>query len=262
MKTKNYFFAGAVVVLALVQSGCITLTKKVSPETTAVVSAPTLSAEPVEAEATVSQAKLLNVRVEGAGGSGGAGNIAGDLKRAVAGALATKGFAVDADHSDISVSLAAESSVFDQSGNYYRYDGKVVARVERTMDRRLLGEQTFEARGDRKLGSAGALSALSSSMSGKVVDWVAETIAPAQAGLAANNITVTRKNAKKDDAAYARLFVEKVGELKGVISCTVASQDAAAHSLVFRVVYLKDAFPAGILNHVAGIPELELKSAK
>lgn len=255
MKMKTGF--AAAVVFALVQSGCI-----VASRNTGTVSAPTPIAEPVEAEATISQAKLLNVRVEGAGGSGGAGNIAGDLKRAVAGALATKGFAVDADHSDISVALAAETSVFDQSGNYYRYDGKVVARVERTMDRRLLGEQTFEGRGERKLGSAGALSALSSSLSGKVVDWVAETIAPAQAGLAANNITVTRKHAKTDDAEYARIFATKAGALKGVVSCTLASQDTGAHSMVFRVVYLKDAFPAGILNHVAGIPELELKSAK
>ena len=55
-----------------------------------------------------------------------------------------------------------------------------------------------------------------------------------------------------------RLFVRRVRSEPGVIDCRLVRQEGARKPLVFRIVFTRDEFPEGILNHLLGIDELKL----
>ena len=216
----------------------------------------------ISSVAAESQARLLNVQVSASPqGEKEASSVANSVKSAVEGKLAAKGFAVNDTSPDIKVALNVGVNLFDQSGGYYRYEGNVDASVQRTRDTKILGQTVVAAKGDRKLGQSSALQAVSGKLGADTADWVAGVATPLQSGLSANDITIKRPLLTRDDPAYVKMFVDTVGAIDGVLSCTLVSQNYGSKTMVFRVVYYKDSFPEGLLNRLATIQDLGIKPA-
>lgn len=206
-------------------------------------------------------AALLNVQV----GAREQDPVSVAVRDAVKGRLTGENFQMAEDLPDLRVTLDVTTKPFDQSGNYWVFDGQVDASVTRMFDQRLLGRETLTARGERKLGKEEAQEAVGGALASKTASWVAGVAASGKSGLAANDITIRRyllNRLSRDDAEYARFFISRVAQVDGVVSCVVASQDYATHTVTFRVVYYAQKFPEGLLNRLAAMDDLGIKPAQ
>lgn len=204
----------------------------------------------------------LNVSVETQGSDEAAKISAKEIAEATQRSLMKNGFRIDRSASDVSVSTQVETDLFDQSGNYYVFDGRAKTRIERAYDSSLIGEETVSARGERKLGKDEAARAVGSKLASETVAWMTKTASPSATGLTSARLTVSRAWRLGSDAQYAKDLIDKATSIKGVLSCTQASHDYKARKMVFRIVYVEDLFPEGILNRLINDPDLNLKAGK
>lgn len=160
---------------------------------------------------------------------------------------------------DICVQLAVHSSEFDRSGNYLRYEGTVEAGVNRTWDNKRLGYDTISVRGKRGLGADEALRNLTAELAEAAAARLTTFARPEQSGLAVMDVTVRRPWLTARDFDYAQRFIQAIKAQRGVIYCALVAQDYDTKTLTFRVVYLAEAMPEGILNRLASLRELKIK---
>ncbi len=208
--------------------------------------------------AAVAATALLNMQVTSASQDPASLSI----RQAVRGRLTAENFKLNDDLPDLRVDLRVSAKPFDQTGNYWVYDGRADASVVRLFDQKTLGQQTFTARGERKLGQEEALASMQEALADKTATWISETAASGRSGLAAYDITLQRpalSRVWKDDSEYARFFISEVTKLNGLVSCVVAQQDYNLHTLVFRIVYYPEKFPEGLLNRLATMSQLDIK---
>ena len=214
----------------------------------------------VRGVASVADAKLLTLGMNMGPAEGPeAATVAEAIRRAVEGRLAGDGFALGSGAPDVVISLAVKPSLFDQSGNFYRFDGTVSASVERAWDKRKLGGEDIAVKGERGLGREEALRKLSDQLAGETAQFISESCAPARAGVAASDVTVRRPPLARHDDDYASKFIGTVMAMPGVVYCALVSHDYGSKTLVFRVVYLADAFPEGLLNRLSQTEALSVK---
>lgn len=204
----------------------------------------------------------LNVDVTVSARNDAAEALTGTVGDSIEGALVAGGHRISPAAPDLSVLTNISADLYDRSGNYYVYEGTADAVVRRVCDGKLLGRKHAECKGKRELGQSKAQRSLGRKLAELTTEEVRGMCSAGAAGVAATNITVKRpllSNVLGDNPRYAEIFVRQVTQLSGVISCTILAQDYRSRTFSFRVVYLADSFPAGILNRLSGIETLGLK---
>ena len=160
---------------------------------------------------------------------------------------------------DITVKLKVRSSEFDRAGNYVRYEGTVEAGVNRNWDQKRLGFETFSARGKRGLGEDESLRNLTAQLAEPATAFVQRAARPEQTGLAVLDVTIRHPRLSMFNPEYAGKFIQTVKGQRGVIYCALVANDYGNRTLTFRVVYLADAMPEGLLNRLGTQSELNIK---
>jgi len=255
---RNVLFGLATTMVGVFQQGCVTDVSLARMDGGVGTVLPVDDAGSASMEAAI---RLLNVQIKVVP-SGKDSDVVGDeIRKIIEGELAAKRFRMSAAEPDITVSLTPRVSLFDKSGSYYRYNGKVDVRVVRSRDQRVMGEKKFIAPGERKLDQDEALLGVSQKMGPDAAKWVAEVCVPVQLELAVNDITVQRSlpAAPSSDSHYSTMFVEKVGALQGVASCRLVRHDYESRTMVFRVIYTRELIPSGLMNKIAAIPGLKIR---
>jgi hypothetical protein len=215
------------------------------------------------AEASAEAVRHFNFIVTASGA-----NPAEAIRQAVEGRLAENGYKMNADAPDIKVQLAVRSSEFDRAGSYLRYEGTVEAGVNRTWDNKRLGFDSASARGKRGLGADEAMRQLTAELSDACANLVMKFARPEQSGLAALDVTIRRPwLVGRDpntlwvydrDPEYAQRFIAAVKQIRGVVYCAMVAHDYDKRALTFRVVYLADALPEGLLNRLVNLKDLKI----
>ena len=239
-------------------AGCASNTFSNPGATATAATPPPVSGQPIPdsmaAEASSEAVSHLNVVVTVAGGG-----VAEAVRQAVEGQLAAAGYKLNAEAPDITVSLAVHSSEFDRTGDYIRYEGKVDLGINRNWDNKRLGFASPSVRAKRGLGEDEAARNLTAELATAAAKVVTSIVQPAQAGLAAMDVTIKRDWLTARDPEYAQRFISAVKEQRGVIYCALVAHDYDTKVLTFRIVYLADALPEGLLNRLASLRDLQLK---
>lgn len=231
-----------------------------SCKTTVGTSAPLAAGNPDGAKAPASaEMRYLDIRVRSSGTTDEGRLVAAELERAVRDALAANGVPVKGEQPDIELTMAVEALPFDQSGNFYVYQVHAQA-AEKTMTSpvKSLAVRRFDVRSDRKLDKKEALLDAADKLAAAAAEWSLEMLDPAKSELLANDLTIEVPwyRTRREQSAYAQGFVEQVSELSGMITCRLIAQDYANKTMVFRVVYLRDSYPAGLLNYLTSLGSL------
>ena len=213
----------------------------------------------------VAEMRYLNIAVQGKGINEDGAVVAGELERAIRQTLSDYGIPMKTDQPDLLLTLDVEAVPFDESGNYFLYEGTVKATAKVvSREPRDLGLKTFKVRSERKLGKADALLSLANRMSTEAIEWSKEMTSPSRCSLFANDITVEVPwyKTRKAQVDYAQNFVKEVSSYPGVTVCRLVEHDYANKVLVFRIVYLRDSYPSGLLNYLASKDTLNIKPKK
>lgn len=218
---------------------------------------PVETAQVLSAESSLSQ---LDVALAIKAGTDDAGRVAKELDREIRAMLDEKRMRVVDSAGDLSVACAVNVEPFDESGNFFVFDVDVETAAA-VVGQRGLGRDKFSARGKRTLGRRKAVEAAAKPVAADVAGWVKQTLVPEKIGLVAQDLRVdgdwTMHKLKLDD--YARDFVRQVNRLDGVLDCRVIDQSYAKKNVLFRVVFVRDDFPEGLLNRLMGMETLKLK---
>ena len=192
------------------------------------------------------------------------------VRQAIEGRLAAAGYKMNADAPDIRVQVAVRSAEFDRAGNYIRYEGTVEASVNRTWDNKRLGFDTVSVRGKRGLGADEAMRHLTADLADGIAAKVMDFARPEQSGLAVIDVTIKRQwlvgqdpgtlRVYDRDPEYAQRFIAAVKRIRGVVYCAMVAHDYDKRALTFRVVYLADAMPEGVLNRLATLDDIKIKA--
>ena len=191
------------------------------------------------------------------------------IRRSVEGRLAAAGYKLNPDAPDIAVQLAVRTAEFDRSGNYLRYEGTVETGVNRCWDQKRLGYDTVSVRGKRGLGTDEAMRNLTGELADGTANLVMQFARPEQSGLAVLDVTIRRPWLVGRDPAtlwiydrdpeYSQRFIASVKQVRGVVYCAMVAHDYEARVMTFRVVYLADAMPEGLLNRLATRDDIKIK---
>lgn len=206
------------------------------------------------AEASAEAVRHFNVQVT-VSGTGPAEAI----RQAVEGRLANDGYKLTPEAPDIKVRLAVRSTEFDRAGEYIRYEGTVEASINRVWDDKRLGFDSLSTRGKRGLGADEATRNLTADLADRTSAFVIKSARPEQTGLAALDVTIRRPWLTTNDPEYAQRFIHAVKRQRGIIYCAMVADDYANRAMVFRVVYLADAMPEGLMNRLATMDGLHIK---
>ena len=202
----------------------------------------------------------LNVSVVSSASGSEVQPVALQVQKSIVGRLTAAGYTIDLHRPDLGVTIEVSSQLLDRSGSFYLYQGVVDASVAHVKGGKLLGRERVACKGERKLGKGPAIESLVEQLARDSAEWVASVTTPEKVGLAASLIQVQRNNLRGTrDAVYAANFVEIVNGENGVVSCELKDQDYGLRIMTFRVVYYRKSFPAGLLNTLTGMKELDMK---
>ena len=260
-KLKRLTVVGAMAVGAgcLLGTGC-TNTGRNSSTIVTPVTPPPISGRPIPdsmaAEASAEAVSHFNIQVTASGGG-----PAEAIRQVVEGRLADNGYKLNADVPDIKIRLGVRSTEFDRAGNYIRYEGTVEAGVNRVWDDKRLGFESISARGKRGLGADEATRNLTADLAERTAAFLMKSARPEQSGLAAMDVTVRRPWLSTRDPEYAQRLIQAVKAQRGVVYCAMVAHDYETKVLTFRIVYLAEAMPEGVLNRLASMKDLAIKPA-
>lgn len=186
------------------------------------------------------------------------------IQSVVEDALVDSGYRLDRNVPDVLVVLEVESELWDQTGPYYLYKGDCSTEARRSYDKKLLGKQRFSARGERVQDKEDAIVSLAEALADKSSAWVVKTAAPANLGVKASDLVIEHSwyNFFKKQPEYVDEFIAKVEKIDGVISCRLVDEDGDAKQRTFRIVWVADKIPGGLLNRIAGIDDLDIDPAR
>ncbi|MFZ4395835.1 MAG: hypothetical protein ACOYOU_09450 [Kiritimatiellia bacterium] len=193
--------------------------------------------------------KELNYSVVVTPGDNDAKGIATRLTTTVNGQLAAAGYQLASATPDVVLRLSVKRELLDQSGNYYRYVGRVTASAE-SADGRTLNQETMVTKSERALGPDASDDAMATALAAQTATWISRACAPQQLRLAAAEVSVKRPFLSGDHPRFVTAFVKKVQAMKGVTSCRLVREDQHSGAFLFRVLYDQQVYPQGILNAV------------
>ena len=180
---------------------------------------------------------------------------ADEFEQSVCGQLANAGFAfLPAVQPDLRMNIALESELFDKSGNYFVYRGRAVTELWRNIDGKQLAGNTFDAKGERKLGERAAALNLQKQLVTSVNSWIAGKIMPDRIGIAAAELSLAMhrfKILKGGDQDEIARVIKAIQGIPGVHSCRLIENNAAIRLYRFRVIYYPEKLPMGLSNAAA-----------
>ena len=231
------------------------------------------------AEASAEAVKHFNIKIVAEGSDN-----AELLRQSLEGRLAAAGYVISPEAPDILVKLSVNTTLFDREGGgtangqeysgYARYQGRVNADITRTWDGRKIGFAPLTVRGKRGLGEEEARQNLTAQLADQAAPFVIEAARPELTGLAVNDVVIHRPWLTRNDLAgqnpwhgrndpeYVRNFIATTKAQSGVIYCALVAEDYHTGALTFRVVYLADSMPDGLVNRLAAIPNLKIHNLK
>jgi hypothetical protein len=208
----------------------------------------------IATEASVEAVQHFNIRVT----ASDTGSVE-SIRQLVEGRLVKDGYKINSNTPDITVQLKLRTSEFDRSGSYIRYEGTVEASIDRTWDQKHLGFEPISVRGERGLGEDEAMRNLTAQLAKPVSAFVLRVATARQTGLAVLDVTVKQSDLTPFNPEYAGQFISTVRAQSGVIYCAMVAHDYSNRVLTFRVAYLVDAMPEGLLNRLSNQSELHIK---
>ncbi|MEX0321471.1 MAG: hypothetical protein AB3N63_04890 [Puniceicoccaceae bacterium] len=180
------------------------------------------------------------------------------LQERLIASLVTSGYEVSeaGPHPDIRIQASYDATIFDQSGNYYLYEGTSSAKVVRTWDGKVIAQTRLKEKGPRILEQARALEDNALQVADELDAWLASAVKPSSIGLVASEVTVSRP--LFNPRSYPSRFIERVQSIPGVTNVRYAGDDASG-SFIFRVVYFPEQMPEGLLNKLRSIQSLNIR---
>ena len=198
-----------------------------------------------------------------------ANGLAATMKASAERDLASRGFDVTSRAKPDSIlSLAVSRRVAADLAEWRVCEGKVDARVTDAATGTIVADTSISAKGERGLGVAKAEENLARALQGPLSGWLAKAM-PArkipvqevpQPVRSVMMVTLSPADSAADPGevlAVQRRFMDAVGTHPGILSCRLAQEIPAQRAFVFRVEYLPEQFPGGLLNTlVLGCPRL------
>jgi hypothetical protein len=188
--------------------------------------------------------------------------LADALGQRLTGYLTAQGMTLTPQAPDVIVTLAPVESIFDESGEYFLLEGRATGSVLSAADGKQLSSQAFSVRGKRALGRDAARLALVDAFLPELQAWVTRAATPGSIPLAACEVRIGRPffSWSANDPRYIQTFVKKIGAMPGVRRCELLTQNTDSRVCTFRIVYMKETYPEGILNAIIiANPDLKLK---
>jgi hypothetical protein len=286
----------ALAALAALLAGCATNIEPSPADPTRPLTPVPTTGQPVqdtmEPEATVEEVKHFNICVTAEGS-----DLAESVKHSVEGRLADEGYKLTDAAPDIRVRLSVDTSVFDRAGGagyddtksvydhpdnstlkteysgYVRYQGTVNADITRVWGHKKIGFVPISVRGKRGLGDDEAKRNLTAQLVDQATPVIVNAARPELTGLAVKDVIIHRPWLQSHDITpnltpggswvstsnpeYAQHFVQAVSGMPGVIYCAMVAENYGNSTMTFRVVYLADAMPAGLINGMAGYQDFK-----
>lgn len=198
----------------------------------------------------------LNICVEASAQSIEAVPLSSLIERQTLGRLIGKGQVVKPEQADLLVALAVKQTLFDKSGEFIVLEGEVDGSVTRLYDKRRLAYDRLSARGKREMGMDKAVTSLANELSPSINAWIDKSFAAENIPISACVVNVRRTwmttftPGSELNARYAASFVKTVSRMPGVLRCELVEEEPNDRRLSFRIVYLKEKYPFGLLNAV------------
>ncbi len=189
-----------------------------------------------------------------------AGGLAAAVKASAERNLASRGFDVGSRAKPDSIlTLAVSRREAAELADWRVYEGKVDVRVTDAATSAVVADTSISAKGERGLGVAKAEENLARALERPLGDWlsramparkvpVSATVQPARAAVMVTLSPADPAESPNDALVVQRRFMRSVGTHPGILSCFLAQEIPARRAFVFRVEYLPDQFPDGLLN--------------
>ena len=216
--------------------------------------------EAIEPVVTPPETRKPVVKITSAGADEESGALAEQLKGSAVSDLVARGFEVgSANAPDYALALSASCNVAADLGDWRVYQGKVDANVTAETNGAILAATSIAGTGERALGAQAAIASLASQLNGELSQWLAKTMVAAPIELpiepqvehAQAMITILPADADEDQAKVLmvqRRFMDAVAAHTGIVSCRLVQEIPASQAFVFRVEYIPELFPGGLLN--------------
>lgn len=193
--------------------------------------------------------------------------IANRIQTAAESGIIARGFSIYSDAAqkpEIVINLNVDGDIFDKSGNYYVVDSSVSGSISTfpgTTYGRLVEKKIFPVtRGDRVLGLDKAYSVSADKASALVSSWLTEKLTAETLGVGVANISIRRRALRtSNDPKYLVEFIDKVSKVDGIYSCIIIEDDKINRTWKMHIVYDIAKFPAGVLNVLLGVKDLNLE---
>lgn len=237
---------------ALAISGCASV-YHVSEAPTPPTSEPVSPAPAMRRPVAIVKATAADAKARG---------LAATMKASVERNLASRGFDVGSRAKPDSIlTLAVSRREAAGLAEWRVYEGRVDARVTDVASGAVAADTSVTAKGERGLGAAKAEENLARALEGALSAWLAKAmparkvpvpIAP-QPERAVAMVTLSPADpgeSPHDVRVVQRRFLNAVGTHPGVLSCRLAQEIPARRAFVFRVEYLPEQFPDGLLNTI------------
>jgi hypothetical protein len=238
--------------VALLLAACQTATVSPVPDRTAVPEAPEQSVlaslEGARVGASIAVTALDRQQAP----------AAGLIQQSLASAVVASGYILEdaPAAADLALHASYKADLFDQSGNYFLYDGTASARIVRKVDGKVLAQTRLEERGPRALEERRALEANAQRVSDALIAWLDREMNPAAVGIVASDVTISRPTFYRRD--YPSTFIEKVGAVPGVTAVRFVGEDSGGN-FIFRVIYFPEEIPEGLLARLRSIRTLNIR---
>ena len=206
---------------------------------------------------------LLNVSVSHFGEGNDAAKLSDAVASSVKGGIAADVARLVDENGDVSLRITVGVEQIDADLEYKRYEAAVRLELRRAKDNRLLGMKTLGFRGKRKMGNA-ALSQFVGPASEQTLAWVQETlrkVADEELGVAVIRFSIPCPSnpTPEWEAYYVSAIGRTLASMEKVLSAECISQSFKESKCEYRLLYLKSAYPQGIINEVvrkvSSIPE-------
>lgn len=192
----------------------------------------------------------------------GARRLSNMLKSAAESRLAARGFDVSPTMPpDYTAAFSVSRREEAKLAEWLVYGGTVDARVTDATTGRLVANTTLRAKGERGLGESKAEDSLGNVLAPMLAEWMIKTVpsrkipvpAPQTPNVAVMMLTLSPADPtepQNDVLVAQRRFMDAVGRYPGIVSCRLAKEIPASRAFVFRVEYMPEQFPGGLLNTI------------
>ena len=163
---------------------------------------------------------------------------------------------VKPDNADAFIMIAPEFELKDKTGGYYRYSCSQV-KISVISNRKIFAMKVFEPKEmPRKLGAQNAKNQYLNQTEKAITPFLKKELEKiSKEQIAVRKVDFALKNTQaKTDSLYVAKQIDKIVRILGadanIIRFANIHQDNARAICSFRIVYLKEKFPQGIINYL------------